>query len=625
VYECQSGKELPLACAHIAALSMPLSISVVDLPSAVAQGLPTYNLTQLIGAVEGMLKAGERLKAITCYRDWLADTESLDKYVAWFNLGVLLAEQRDSLGAQEAYRSSLALRSDFVQARINLGLLLERQKDYNAALEQWGCVVASELLVQSASPEHLVVTLNHMGRVQELNKQFDKAEQALMQSLRLKPKQPDVIQHLIFLRAKQCKWPVYQDIPEMSLNEQLAYTSPLAMLALQDDPALQWLASQALVKRKYAFAEKRASMGGPYRHDKVRVGYVSGDLCAHAVGLLLPDVIEAHDRESFEIYAFDYSPEDGSSVRRRLLQAFDHVVHLHDMTDQDAAQVIANFEIDVLIDMHGLSAGARPGLFALRPAPLQGSYLGFMGSTAMPWIDFVVTDRYVWRDVLKPFYSEKPLFVEGGFLPLCRASAVPELHVSRASEGLPENAVVLVNFNNVYKINAAQFSVWMHVLLSVDEAVLWLLDDNASATQQLKNEARRHGVCESRLFFAARTGFDVYRARLKLADLYLDTHPYNAGSTARDVLECGLPMVTFSGQTTVSRMAASLLKQVGLDDLITASFSAYEKQAIRLAKSKRLRARYQRILQRYWARPPQQAVTLTQSLEAQWKALLALV
>lgn len=598
-------------------------MSLVDSQSVDVHALPSRNLTQLIGEVEGLLKNGQRAQAICCYRHWLANTESLDKYVAWFNLGVLLAEQRDVASAQEAYRSSLALRGDFIQARINLGLLLERQKDYNAALEQWGWVLASEFLVESVSHEHLVVTLNHMGRVLELSKQFEKAEQALMKSLRIKPKQPDAIQHVIFLRAKQCKWPIYQDIPEMTLNEQLAYTSPLAMLALNDDPALQWLASQNLVKRKYAFALKQAPMGGPYRHEKVRVGYVSGDLCAHAVGLLLPDVIEAHDRQNFEVYAFDYSPEDGSSVRQRLLQAFDHVVHLHSLADQDAAQVIANLEIDVLIDMHGLSAGARPGLFALRPAPLQGTYLGFMGSTAMPWIDFVVTDRYVWRDVLKPFYSEKPLFVEGGFLPLSRVNPTAELGVSRASEGLPEKAVVLVNFNNVYKINADQFGAWMHVLLRVDEAVLWLLDDNTSATRQLKSEARRHGVSETRLIFAPRTGFDVYRARLKLADLYLDTHPYNAGSTARDVLECELPMVTLSGQTTVSRMASSLLVQVGLKDLVTTSLAGYQKQAERLAKSKRLRARYRRILQRYWAQAPHQAVAFTQSLEAQYKALLA--
>lgn len=609
----------------LAACCMHPSVSVIDPPLVVADIQPQRSLTEVIGAVEALLKAGMRAQAVTCYRDWIAHTQALDKYVAWFNLGVLLAEQRDVVGAQEAYCASLALRADFAQARINLGLLLERQKDIKAALEQWGQVVASEFLVQSASHEHRVVALNHIGRVHELNKQFDKAEQALLHSLRLKPKQPDAIQHLVFLRAKQCKWPVYQDIPEMSLNEQLAYTSPLAMLALHDDPALQWLASQALVKRKYALTQAQVPMAGPYRHDKVRVGYVSGDLCAHAVGLLLPDVIEAHDRQHFEIYAFDYSPEDGSSIRARLLQAFDHVVHVHDMTDASAAQVVADHEIDILIDLHGLSAGARPGLFALRPAPLQGSYLGFVGSTAMPWIDFVVTDRYVWRDVLRPFYSETPLFVEGGFLPLSRACVAPDLALSRASEGLPEDAVVLVNFNNVYKINPAQFTVWMHVLSRVEEAVLWLLDDNPVATQQLKDEAQRHGISAKRLFFAPRTGFDVYRARLKLADVYLDTYPYNAGSTARDVLESGLPMVTLSGHTCVSRMAASLLKQVGLDDLITQSLAAYEKQAIRLAKSKRVRARYQRVLRQYWARPAQQAMTLTQSLEAQWKALLARV
>jgi predicted O-linked N-acetylglucosamine transferase (SPINDLY family) len=586
---------------------------------------PVLSLTGVIERVDTLLKFAKRADAVACYQDWIAQSESHDKYVAWFNLGVLLAEQRDVVGAQDAYDACIALRPDFAQARINLGLLKERQKDFNAALEQWGAVVASEFLLHSASVEHRVVALNHIGRVHEISKQFDKAEQALLQSLRLKPKQADAIQHLVFLRAKQCKWPVYQDVPEMSLNEQLAYTSPLAMLALHDDPALQWLASQALVKRKYAFAEQKLPFTGPYRHSKIRIGYVSGDLCAHAVGLLLPDLIEAHDRQHFEIYAFDYSPEDGSAVRARLLSAFDHVVHLHDMTDMSAAQLVAHHQIDVLIDLHGLSSGARPGLFALRPAPLQGSYLGFIGSTAMPWIDFVVTDRYVWRDSLRAFYSETPLFVDGGFLPLPKASAPLNFSTNRSMEGLPENAVVLANFNNVYKINPTQFSAWMHVLMRVEDAVLWLLDDNPTATLQLKDEARRYGISEARLFFSPRTGFDTYRARLKLADVYLDTYPYNAGSTARDVLESGVPMVTLSGQTCVSRMAGGLLTQVGLGDLVTHSVRAYEKQAIRLAKSKRVRARYQRILKQYWSRPPEQAVNVTKSLEAQLQALLASV
>jgi predicted O-linked N-acetylglucosamine transferase (SPINDLY family) len=339
-------------------------------------------------------------------------------------------------------------------------------------------------------------------------------------------------------------------------------------------------------------------------------------------------VIEAHDRRHFEVMAFDYSLEDGSACRQRLKQAFHRWVPIHQLSDADAVQVIQSLEVDVLIDLHGLSLGARPGIFAAHPAKLQGSYLGFMGTTAMPWLDFVVTDAQACPEQAELLMAERTLVVEGSFIPLEAASPAQDLvHVAsctRGSEGLPQRACVLGCFNNTYKINPEMFAAWMQILMQTDNTVLWLLDDNPVATASLKAQVLRHGVDEQRVIFASRTSYVHYCQRLRLVDLYLDTFPYNAGSTARDVLAAGVPLLTRRGKTLVSRMAASMLHALGLNGLICDDLAQYQAQAIHLAGS--------RSRTRYWARKLRLALaqpnakhsahTMVASLEKQLKTWL---
>jgi predicted O-linked N-acetylglucosamine transferase (SPINDLY family) len=312
----------------------------------------------------------------------------------------------------------------------------------------------------------------------------------------------------------------------------------------------------------------------------VRIGYLSGDLCTHAVGLLVAEIFEAHDRSRVHITAFDFSPEDGTAHRARLKRAVDEMVPIHTLADRAAAEAIRARQIDVLIDMHGLSSGARPGVLALRPAPLQGAYLGFIGTTAFPWLDFVVTDRFTTPEAVTPYLTERPLYVDGSMIPLCYEPVGPP-RVSRASLGLP--AVVLASFNNIYKITPGMFACWLRILQRCGRAVLWLLDDNPWATAALRGHAERAGIDPARLIFSPRSTHAEYRERLTLADLYLDTYPYNAGSTARDVLDAQVPLITVAGRTPVSRMAGGLLHAAGLDELIATGVDAYETLAVALA------------------------------------------
>ena len=576
-------------------------------------------LEDLIAQAEQLQSLGQPAKAIEIYQAWLSANQGRDRFIALFNLGVLLHEQGLLDQAKEAYDAALRLEPHFDQARINLGLVFERQQQFSKAIGSW------QQVAQSGQTHHLsndmtkVIALNHMGRLHEAQRAFAKAEKTLQQSLRLKPQQADVVQHWVFLRMKQCQWPVFKAMPGLSVHQQLTGMSPLAMLAWQDDPALQLMSAKLLHKRKYDHPHTQPRP--LYQHSKTKVAYLSGDLCTHAVGLLLAPVIEAHNRAQFEIHAIDFSPEDGSLNRIRLLKAFDHVHPVHGLDDAQIAVLIRSLEIDVLVDLHGLSAGAKPAVLAQQPASLQGCYLGYIGTTAMPWQDFVVTDHVASPAVIDWFYAEKALHLPTSFIPLVPNQQTMPVSTKQA-QGLPPNAMVLACFNNVYKLNPGMLDIWLRVLKRHRHAVLWLLDDNPQATQQLKTHAAKAGVNDAQLVFAKRTNYHDYLVRLTVVDLYLDTFPYNAGSTGRDVLMAGVPMVTLMGKTMVSRMAASMLSALGMQSLIAESAQDYEDKINQWVASpvqlKRLRQQMTTSLKKHHASAQQ----IAKGLEQGWTKML---
>jgi predicted O-linked N-acetylglucosamine transferase (SPINDLY family) len=543
----------------------------------------TMGLDSLFSTCEQLQQSGKPLEALAVYQSWLSTSQDANRHMAWFNYGSLLQANGNPQEAINAYKECLALQPRFPQALINLGLTLEKMGKRDEALQQWAALVSYRLLKDAPSPEMLVLALNHIGRVQEDLKQYDMAEQALEQSLAINPKQPGVIQHWVHIRQKACAWPVYKPLPNISQNEMLMATSPLAMLALTDDPVQQLLTAFAFVERTYGFKEEFLSKGREYHHERIRIGYVSGDLCVHAVGLLLPELLEGHDRTKFEIYGYDFSPEDGTAHRERLKKAFDHLRPIHALTDRQVAEQVLADEIDVLIDLHGLSSGARPGIFALHPAPKQGTYLGFIGTTGMPWFDFVIADRYALPKELTPYFTEKPLYVEGSFIPLTRDEK-PVREATRAEFGLPEDAFVMAAFGNVYKITPEMFATWMEILKEIPRAVLWLIDDNPTTTENLKKHAATAQIDIHRVCFTPRTAHSEYKTKLKLADIFLDTFPYNCGSTTNDVISANVPLITRSGKSLVSRMGISILRGINNNDPILFNQSSYKAKCIELSK-----------------------------------------
>ena len=558
-------------------------------------------IAELLEHAQACQQQGQDEQAIALYAEWLAHTDSPFRHIALFNQGTLLgAHQRDE-AAEAAYREALSRQPAFAQARLNLGHCLERRGDADAALAEWQRVVdETRPLPEDPRPEQRELclhALNNQARLNEQLRRFDVAEGCMAASLSIQAAQFDVIQHYVHIRQKRCEWPLYQPVGAVTLNQLLVGTSALAMLSVSDDPALQLMAAQRFVHEKLPKpGPVPLHASGPRREGRIRIGYLSGDLAMHAVGLLTAELFELHDRSRFETFAFCWSREDGSPLRARLLQAFEHVYRLGSLDDVTAARLIAGLGIDVLVDLQGLTSGARPTILSLRPAPVQVSYLGFPGTCAIPGVDWILADRFVMPEALRPFHTEQPLY-----LPACYQVSDRQRPVgarpTREQYGLPANAFVYCSFNNNFKFTDEVFDGWLRILNQVPGSVLWLLADNEWSRANLLARAQGHGIDPARLIFAPRVAPPDYLARFQLADLMLDTFPYNAGTTASDALWMGLPILTRAGRSYISRMAGSLLTAVGLPDLITETQADYERLAVQIGRTPARAASYRRYLE----------------------------
>lgn len=550
------------------------------IPSKTSQ--PDLSITELGTKAEALEAKNDREGAVKLYRDWIKKSKSPLKWVAQFNLGVLLRNMGDMEGAIESYRASLNTNPKLPHARINLGTLLELTNHPDEAVAEWKTALKYLEEDPKADPGLVCTALNNLGRRLEVMKQYTEAEEALTRSLKINPDQPAVLYHRIFLRQKQCEWPIYAPLPGITLEDQMNATSAVAMLSITDDPEVQLRTALSQVPGKIPKDLPKLAPAEGYAHDRLRIGYLSSNFGMHAVSILTAELYELHDRSRVEVWGFCWSPEDNTEMRQRVIKAMDHFVRIKDMTDEDAAKAIRAAEIDVLIDLQGLTAGCRPKILAYRPAPVQITYLGFPGTTGLPEVDYVLADRYIIPEESAKYFTEKPLY-----LPDCfqvndrkRIASAPK---SRAEYGLPEDAFVFCAFNNNIKFTPEFFACWMRIVERTPNSVLWLLADNERAQSNLEKYAEDHGVSRDRLVFAPRVPVADYLARFAVADLFLDLFPFNGGTTAADALWMGLPIVTCSGRSFASRMAGSLLHAIGLSELITTSIAEYEDLAVSLA------------------------------------------
>jgi predicted O-linked N-acetylglucosamine transferase (SPINDLY family) len=375
-------------------------------------------------------------------------------------------------------------------------------------------------------------------------------------------------------------------------------TSPFALLPVSTSLAEQLRCAQVYVANTYPAGSSMAWRETAYSHDKINIAYVSGDFREHATSHLTADLFECHDRDRFKLFAISTGFDDGSPIRARIAHAFDEFFNARNLPAHAIAEWTRQKEIDILVNVNGFCGDERTDIFLLKPAPIQVNFLGFPGTMGAAYMDYIIVDPALVGDDEQVYFSEKCVYLPDCYQPNDRRREIADRRYSRCDMTLPDDGFVYCCFNNTFKLLPEMFDAWMRVLREVDGSVLWLLQSVAAAEGNLRREAERRGIVPERIVFAERLPLAEHLSRLRLADLFLDTLPYNAHTTASDALWAGVPVLTCRGPTFAGRVADSLLRASGLEDLVTTSMSDYESTAVRFAKDPGLLADVKRRLHR---------------------------
>ncbi len=415
-------------------------------------------------------------------------------------------------------------------------------------------------------------------------KEYVAALAGYQQLLRLQPQYKHVRGACQHLRMKICDWSDFDaTLADVSarLERGEAACPAFAALALSDSAALQRRAAAAWVREECPADDDPPAIAMRAPRQRIRLGYFSADFHDHATLYLMAGLLELHDRVQFEVTAFSFGPAARDPLRRRAEAACERFIDVREKTDREVACLARALQIDIAVDLKGFTEHSRPGIFAARAAPLQLSYLGYPGTMAASYIDYLIADTTVVPEANQDYYTEKLLYLPDTYQVTDQRHEVTE-GPSREQLALPRQAVVFCCFNDCYKITPALFSAWMRVLERSGDSVLWLLESHPVAARNLRAEAQCRGVSPRRLIFAPRVPRAEHLARQRAADLFLDTFPCNAHTTASDALWAGLPLLTCSGESFASRVAASVLQAVGLPELVTRSLAEYEALAVEL-------------------------------------------
>jgi len=502
---------------------------------------------------------------------------------AWANLGLVLHQLDHQADARLCLERALQLQEQFPDAWNNLGLVAQSQKRleeaeacYRRAIEQ--------------NPSH-GLALNNLANLMAEQKSFPEAISLYRQALVAAPGNAMAAMNLLHHRLNIADWDESLDALAQQVRDAVKEgrdygVSPFSFSTLLATPEEQrqcadhWAASRLVPLAGTAVKLPSAPLKGPA--DKLRIGYLSPDFRLHPVSLLAVGMIEGHDRSRFQIHGYSIGADDGSVLRRRIVRACDVFRDLSGLSAQEAAKAIRDDGVDILIDLAGYTQGARPEILALRPAHIQVGYLGYLGTMGDSILDYLISDDFLTPPGSEAYYAEKLVR-----LPWYQVNSRNELTPapSRGEAGLPEGATVLCCFNQTVKIQPVIFDLWLDLLRQAPQAVLWMLAENDWTKENLLRQAAKTDIGPERLIFAPRVAPEDYYARLQLADLFLDTLPYNAGTTAADALWAGVPVLTAQGETFPSRMASSVLKAFGMPQMITHSLDEYRQRALELLRA----------------------------------------
>ncbi|NQE60645.1 N-acetylglucosamine transferase [Caulobacter sp. RHG1] len=506
--------------------------------------------------------------------------------VAHFNRAVLQSGLGDNVAAVASLEAAIALNADFLPAYVNLGGLQERLGLHELAIATWETGANRPAVMNGMGVSYAFTCLKQIARVLGEMQQPSRAELALQRAADLDPHAMDVIGQLVATRLSQCKWPAVLPGERLSRETLLSGVNPLSVAAYTDDALLQLGAANRFSERE---AKVTAEQIRTDRRDapidlagrRPRIGYISSDLRDHAVGYLMAELFEVHDKSKVEVFAYYCGQESSDGLNTRIRAAAEHFTDIRPMSDDEAAQRIVDDGIDILVDVNGHTRDARTSVFARRPAPILVNWLGYPGTMGSDYHHYIIGDPAVIPPEMEHYYSEAVRRLPC-YQPNDRRRKVADEHPTRAEAGLPEDGFVFCCFNGTQKITPHVFDRWMEILKRTPGSVLWLLDSTPETNARLRDSAEARGVDRMRLVFAPKMQNAYHLARYRLADLFLDTTPYGAHTTASDALWMAVPVLTWPGRSFASRVCGSLVSAAGLPELVVDSGEAYVEKAVEI-------------------------------------------
>ena len=525
-----------------------------------------------------------REEALASYDRALA-LDSKDS-LTYYNRGSVLKDLKRFEEALASYDAAIALNENFAEAYVNRGNVLQEQRRHEEAVASFGRAIELKPVFPEA----------YQGRGISLYalKRFKKAQDDHDKAIEIDPAGKYLPGMRLQTKIYACRWDGLDqdlDLVTEGIRAGKPVCVPLTLAAVLDRPALQRSVAEIWVRDQILGGlDKKVDLGpiigglpgrSPEFPAKIRIGYFSADFWMHPVACLTAGMFERHDRSKFEVTAFAFGPERSDAMVARLAKAFDRFVNVRQKSDLEVAALARELNIDIAIDVSGLTEHCRTKIFALRAAPIQINFLGYPGTMGAPFMDYLIADGTVIPRAQQAHYMEKVVYLPNSFMPFDSSYAISDRTFTREELGLPSTAFVFCCFNNNNKITPEVFDRWMRIMKRVEGSVLWLSQANATAAGNLRTEAERRGVAGARLIFAERmVSSSEHLARLRAADLFLDTFPYNAHATAMDALWAGVPLLTLAGESFASRVAASLLRTAGLGEFIASSPAEYEEKAL---------------------------------------------
>ena len=535
---------------------------------------------------------------------------------AFNNRGNALQVLRQFEAAIASYDQAILSKPDYAEAYLGRGAALEALGHFDPAVISYDQAI-------SYQPENAAIYHNR-GNAYLALKKLEAATVDYRKALDINPHYEFLHGLLLFIRMKMCDWTGMDDqLAKLSSEiERHMKSSPVfPVLTLFDSLTIHRKAAEIWTGSRFPPDLSLGLIPRKEKTEQIVVGYYSADFRQHPVALLLAGVLEAHDKRQFKTIAFSYTADANDQMQQRISEACSEFYTVQDKSDREVAILSRQLGVDIAIDLGGYTKNSRTGIFALRAAPIQVNFLGYLATMGAAYMDYLIADETIVPVDSRQHYLEKIVFLPS-FQPNDRKRSISERIFSRAELGLPEHGFVYCCFNNSYKITPEVFDGWIRILNAVEHSVLWLFADTAEAMDNLRKEAKQRGMDPQRLVFAGAIGFDDYLARYRMADLFLDTLPYNAGTTASDALWVGLPLLTRIGESFAGRMAASLLNAIGLPELITDTQVQYESLAIELARNPvKLSGLKEKLQQNRLTTPLFDTELYTRNLETAYRAM----